>query len=101
MGEEVLLRVDNCAGQNKNNIAMQYLARRGLTNLHKHITISFVVGHTKFSPNWCFGLFKRLYQRTNITSLDDITVTVNNSVKYNTAQLVVKSDGGVILSTFD
>ena len=100
--EEVLLHADNCVGQNKNNIVMQYLAWRVLTNLHKHITISFlVVGHTKFSPDWCFRLFKRLHRRTNITSLDDIAATVNNSAKCNTAQLVVKTDGEVIVPTFD
>ena len=34
--EDVPLHGDNCAGQNKNNIVMQYLAWRVLTNLHKH-----------------------------------------------------------------
>ena len=53
------------------------------------------------SPDWCFGLFKRLYKRTNISSLEDIAATVNNSAKCNTAQLAVKSNGDVIVPTFD
>ena len=33
--EEVLLYADNCAGRNKNNIVMQYLAWRVSTNLYQ------------------------------------------------------------------
>ncbi len=44
-----------------------------MTGRHTHVTLSFlVVGHTKFSPDWCFGLLKRLYRRTNIGSLNAI-----------------------------
>ena len=33
-----------------------YLLWHVLTGLHKNITLSFMItGHTKFSPNWCFG----------------------------------------------
>ena len=36
---------------------MQYLAWRVFAGLHKSITISFlIVGHTKFAPDWAFGL---------------------------------------------
>ncbi len=62
-----------CTGQNKNNAMVQYLLWRSMTNRHTNITLSFlVVGHTKFSPNWCFGLLKRLYRRTVVGSLNDI-----------------------------
>ncbi len=41
---------------------VQYLLWRSMTT---HITLSFlVVGHTKFSPDWCFGLVKRLGQKS-------------------------------------
>ncbi len=70
--KEVYLHADNCTGQNKNNAMVQYLAWRVLTKRHTKITLSFlVVGHTKFTPDWCFGLFKRLYRRTSIGSLRD------------------------------
>ena len=47
LGEEVFLHADNCAGQNKNNVMMQYLMWRVMKRLHRRITISFlVVGHT-------------------------------------------------------
>ncbi len=52
---------------------VQYLLWRCMTKRHTRITLSFlVVGHTKFSPDWCFGLLKRLYRRTVVGSLMDI-----------------------------
>ena len=61
LGEkDVHLHADNCGGQNKNNIMVGYLLWRVLTGLHNNITLSFmIVGHTKFSPDWCFGLLKK------------------------------------------
>ena len=61
LGErEVHLHADNCIGQNKNNMMLQYLLWRTVVGLHDKITLSFlIVGHTKFSPDWCFGLLKQ------------------------------------------
>ena len=40
------------------------------TDRHTDITLSILmVGHTKFSPDWCFGLCKRLYKRIKVSSL--------------------------------
>lgn len=103
LGERVVyLHADNCTGQNKNNTMLQYLLWRTLTDLHSEVTISFlVVGHTKFAPDWCFGLFKRLYRRTNVGSLKDVAQVVNNSAACNVAQLVCKEDGSTIVPTYD
>lgn len=85
LGEtDVFLHTDNCTGQNKNNAMVQYLVWRTLTKRHTHITLSFLpVGHTKFSPDWCFGLFKRLYRRTRVGSLQAIAQVANNSADCN------------------
>ena len=63
LGEEkVHLHADDCGGQNKNAIMVQYLLWRVMTGQHKEITLSFMIpGHTKFSPDWCFGLLKKKY----------------------------------------
>ena len=46
---------------------MQYLTWRVLTGLNKRIEISFMlVGHTKFAPDWCFGLVKQRFRRTRV-----------------------------------
>ena len=56
---EVFLYADNCCGQNENNCRLWYLAWHVMTGRNTQITLSFlVVGHTKFSPDWCFGLLK-------------------------------------------
>jgi hypothetical protein len=45
-----------------------YLAWRVATGLHKTITLNFLVaGHTKFAPDWCFGLLKQAFRRHAIT----------------------------------
>ena len=91
---EVHLHADNCVGQNKNNTMLQYLLWRTSVGLHDKITLSFlVVGHTKFSPDWCFGLLKQRLRRTNVGSLGDIAEVVNNSANANVAQLVGTQKG--------
>lgn len=100
MGEkDVYLHADNCAGQNKNNSMMQYLLWRVITNHHSNITLSFLVtGHTKFSPDWWFGLFKRLYRRTRVGSIADIARVTEKSAVCNTAQV---EDGNTVVETYD
>ncbi len=99
---EVFLNADNCSGQNKNNFMMQYLAWRTMTKRHTKILLSFlVVGHTKFSPDWCFGLLKQKYRKTDIGSVDSLAKCVDASATCNHVQLVGKSDGTLIVPTFD
>lgn len=73
-----------------------------MTGRHTKVTLSFlVVGHTKFSPDWCFGLFKRLFRRTKVGSLQTIAQVVNNSACCNYSQLVVTEDGLTVVPIFD
>lgn len=71
LGEKrVWLHADNCVGQNKNNTLMWYLAWRVMNGLHNEITISFMLpGHTKFSPDSAFGLYKLCYRKNKVDSL--------------------------------
>ena len=103
LGEANLhLHCDNCSGQNKNRFVMQYLCWRVMVGLNKKITVSFlIVGHTKFSPDWCFGLFKQTFRRTKIGCLDDIVKVVESSAVVNHAQLVGTQDGEVLVPTYD
>ena len=103
LGEaELHLHADNCSGQNKNRFVMQYLAWRVLVGLNDRITLSFlVVGHTKFSPDWCFGLFKQAYRRAKIGCLEDIVKVVESSAVVNHAQLVGTQYGQVVVPTYD
>ena len=88
------LHADNCCGQNKNHYMIAYLLWRVMTGVHKEITISFLlVGHTKFAPDWCFGLFKRLFKRTKVSTLEVIAGVVRRSSAVNYPQVVGSYDG--------
>ena len=103
LGERrVHLHADNCVGQNKNNTMLHYLTWRVMVGLHTHISLSFlIVGHTKFSPDWCFGLLKQRFRRTRVTCLRDLEMVVNTSAEANVAQLVGTQSGQVVVPTYN
>ena len=71
-----------------------------LAGLHKTITISFLpVGHTKFSPDWCFGLLKQKFRKSEVNCLDDFVSVVHKSADVNAAQLVGTQSGEVTVPT--
>ena len=78
--KNVYLHADNCVGQNKNNASIQYLMWRVLTGRHESVELSFMlVGHTKFSPDRFFGLFKKAFRQSTVCTIFDITRTVSRS----------------------
>jgi hypothetical protein len=93
--EEIIIHADNCSGQNKNNAMIQYLAWRVLTGKHKRITYSFMVaGHTKFSPDGFFGLFKLKLKNSEVDDLEDLVKVVESSTSgYNNAQTIYDENG--------
>ncbi|XP_041368037.1 uncharacterized protein LOC121382593 [Gigantopelta aegis] len=98
------LNADNCSGQNKNNCVMWYLCWRTLVGLHTTIHMHFMLaGHTKFAPDWCFGLFKRLFKRTFVSSLAELQDVVNKSTEkgINHTQLVGDQEGNVLVPIYD
>ena len=78
--QDILLHADNAVGQNKNNAMINYLAWRVLTGLSHKINLSFMIaGHTKFSPDRFFGLIKKSYRQTSVSTLYDIVKVVDAS----------------------
>ena len=72
-----------------------------MRGLHKSIKISFmVVGHTKFSPDWCFGLLKKRFRLTKVNTLDDLVQVVQTSAAVNEAQLVGSQAGEPIVTMY-
>ncbi len=81
---------------------MQYLAWRVMTGLNRKIEISFMlVGHTKFAPDWAFGLLKQTFRRSIVGCLDDLVRVVHDSATINHAQLVGREDGTMIVPQYD
>ncbi|KAG8266542.1 hypothetical protein J6590_108221 [Homalodisca vitripennis] len=105
-GEDVMyIHADNCVGQNKNNILMGYLAWRICEHKNKKIVLSFMpVGHTKFACDWAFGLLKKKFRVTNVSSLSDLVDCIEKSTpskRVNSAVMVGNEKGEVALKTYD
>ena len=101
---DVYLNADNCAGQNKNNNFLWYLAWRTLMKLHYSITYSFLIaGHTKFVLDHCFGLIKKAYKLTYGSSLYEFArlVVTSRTSGSNKAQLVVTHEGRILDPVYD
>lgn len=100
--QEAHLHCDNCSGQNKNRTMLWYCAWRIMNGLHKSITLNFLIaGHTKFAPDWCFGLLKQAFRRHSVSSLEKMENVINGSAAVNSSQLVGKEDGTSIVPVGD
>ena len=85
------LHADNCAGQKKNNYFLWYFAWRIMSELHASNFYSFLIaGHTKFSPDRSFGMIKKAYKVTYVSSLYEFAnmVETSSNLGVNKAQLV-------------
>ena len=90
---------------------MRYLMWRVATGLHNSACISFMVaGHTKFAPDWCFGLLKRKMRRTLLSSQayieaankdSSIEAACKDSSVCNRVQCVGTQDGQVVVPFHD
>ena len=75
---------------------------RVLTGRHRKATLSFMLaGHTKFAPDWGFGLLKQKFRKTKVNSLAELAATVETSAVHNFAQLVGTEDGTSIVPMYD
>ena len=105
LGENVVhLHCDNCSGQNKNKYVMWYLLWRCMHGLHESVHVHFmVVGHTKFAPDWCFGLMKQRFRRTPVSSLEEMVGVVRDSTStgVNIPQLVGDEAGNLYVQQYD
>ena len=73
-----------------------------MVGLHDSITLSFMItGHTKFSPDSCFGLLKQRFRRTAVNTLKDLCDVVTQSAACNKVEVVGWEDGVPIIPTYD
>ncbi|ELU07094.1 hypothetical protein CAPTEDRAFT_227353 [Capitella teleta] len=75
---------------------------RVATGLHKTIHLHFMVaGHTKFAPDWCFGLLKQAFRRSKVATIQCMEKVVNGSADCNVAQPVGLEDGTVFVPMYN
>ncbi len=73
-----------------------------MVGLNDSISLSFmIVGHTKFSPDSCFGLFKQRFRRTAVNTLEDLCDVVTRSAICNKVEVVGWEDGVPLVPTYD
>ena len=105
VGEEHLqLQADNCIGQNKNNPMIQYLAWRCYAKKSTSCSIHFMlVGHTRFSPDQYFGMIKRKYRKTRVSSISQLSKVVSESTDtgMNRVQLACDNESGCRVPCYD
>ena len=102
--KNLILQADNCSGQNKNNFLMQYLCWRIQQGLHSNIEYNFLLaGHTKFSPDRCFGIFKKKYVQLYCSSLFEVAdaMLMSSEVGTNVYELVGLPDGTLYVPVYD
>ena len=75
---------------------------RVLVGLHETVTLSFMlVGHTKFAPDWCFGLIKQRLRKTQVSCLGALKILVEESARANSVQLVGDESGQSIVPMYN
>jgi len=71
------------------------------TGQHKEVVISYLpIGHTKFAPDWCFGLLKQRFRRTRIGDLNDIANCLSFFL-VNVPQLIGSLDATIFVSMYN
>ncbi|XP_071507068.1 uncharacterized protein [Diadema antillarum] len=97
LGEKMVsLHCDSPSGQTRNQFLLWYLAWRCISGLHEDITVNFMVGnHANFAPQYCFGLLKRKFRSSVVSTLADIAgvIEASSSRGINIAQLVGDEGG--------
>ena len=85
----VSLQASNCSGQNKNISFIFYIVSRMLKKMHDRTTYNnfLLEGHTKFTPDRCFGMIEQNYRRGFVLLIFHIATAVNNSAGVNSAEL--------------
>ena len=103
LGEtQAQIHADYCGAQNKNSAFLWYYLWHVNNELHNSINYDFLLpAHTKFAPDWCFGLIKQKTRRTYISSLFDIARVVEESASVNVAEFVGLHNRTVRVPTFD
>jgi hypothetical protein len=86
VAKEINFVFDNCGGQNKNKMVLQFMVMLAKLNLAKIIhTIFLIKGHTKNDCDRLFNLLKYDYRKTNVYTpkqLLDCLTSIHRSLPF-------------------
>jgi hypothetical protein len=103
--KRLFLHADNCRAQNKNNIMLWFLMFCVLAGFYEEVTYSFlIVGHTKFTVDWAFGILKSAFRRYVVSTIQQLIAVISGSTpvsKVNDAVAVGNEAGEVFIPTYD
>ncbi|XP_070300737.1 uncharacterized protein [Salvelinus sp. IW2-2015] len=102
-GPIYFLTLRNCSGQNKKKFVLWYCAWRTMHKLHHSLDLHFLItGHTKFAPDWCFGLIEQRFRKARVNTLSEIAGVVKDSTVTGVSipQLVGLEDGKVLVESY-
>lgn len=101
-GERLLhLHADNCVAQNKNNYVLGYFCWRVAMGFNHEIRFSFLpVGHTKFGPDWIFGLIKKLLKSVAVYCVDLLLTVISKASRVTFPVLVGNENNEVFVTTY-
>ena len=70
--------------------------------MHDRVTFNFLLaGHTKFTPDKCFGLIKQNNRRGFVSLTFRVATAVNISAGVNSAELCGLPNGEVLFPVYD
>ncbi|XP_052237936.1 uncharacterized protein LOC127849258 [Dreissena polymorpha] len=93
------IHFDNAVGQNKNHTVIWYAMWRTLTGLHETMSLNcMITGHTKFAPDYHFGIWKLKWRSSNAETMEEIagSVTASSKSGHNVPQLVQDDNKPVV-----
>ena len=78
--KELTIMMDNCAGQNKNNMVIRLALLLSEWNYYTKVNIAFyIAGHTKNSCDRLFNVLKQTYRKTNIYTMEQMLEELNKN----------------------
>ena len=82
---------------------IRYFCWHVYKKLHDKISLGFMLaGHTKFTPDRCFGIIKKSYRSRFVSSLYDIAEAIEESSEIGTNLVqIVEQDGTIVVPVFD
>ncbi len=74
------LHADNCCGENKNNMVMQFFLLMVHLNFLKHVELKFMIrGHTHCSIDGGHGIIKKEWRKRNVFSIEQAVQVIKES----------------------